>query len=353
MCKSGSCTHALASGQCLIGGTCYKSAQGHPTVDCMACDPSSSASSWSSAADGTACKADNYTCTNDVCKSGSCTHALASGRCLIQSKCFSTGAKHPSVACLACNPTYSTGSWSAAAEGATCKDEGLGCTTDTCKSGKCAHTLKTGNCLILGQCYSSGKVNPQSSCLACAPSSSTTNWSGRPFGTACPSDSLGCTLDACNGTGNCSHYLQSGLCLIGGQCYKNGDVNPNNPCQVCDTTKGTTSWSARPDLTSCTGGKCVDGSCCLGCISGKNCQAGSSDSFCGVGGVACNNCTGSARYCQFGNCFSLGCKSRPGPGCSSCDCESCVCKLDPFCCTVNWDSKCVSYCRNQCSGKCP
>ncbi len=353
VCTSGACTHALKTGHCLIGGTCYKAGQGHYSVDCLACEPATSASSWSPATDGTACKADAYSCTSDVCTSGSCTHPLATGKCLIQSSCYSAGAKHPGVDCLTCNPTYSTGSWSAAADGVSCTDEGIGCTTDSCKGGKCAHALETGKCLIQGKCYSSGAINPANSCLSCAPTSATSTWSGMPYGTACPSDSQSCTTDVCNGSGKCSHYLKSGNCLIAGQCYASGIENPNNSCQLCDPNKSTTSWTARADLTTCTGGKCKGGSCCQGCISGSVCMSGSGDAACGSGGGSCISCAASASYCQFGSCFSLGCKARPGPGCSSCDCEPCVCKIDPYCCGINWDNKCVNYCRHQCKGKCP
>lgn len=46
-----------------------------------------------------------------------------------------------------------------------------------------------------------------------------------------------------------------------------------------------------------------------------------------------------------------GCKETPGfGGCASCNCQSCACAIDPYCCDVQWDSICVSICNDTCGG---
>lgn len=51
----GGCTHTPDAGFCLIDGTCYMSGILNPANSCQVCDPSSSATYWSSEAAGTAC----------------------------------------------------------------------------------------------------------------------------------------------------------------------------------------------------------------------------------------------------------------------------------------------------------
>ncbi|MEC7521423.1 MAG: MYXO-CTERM sorting domain-containing protein [Myxococcota bacterium] len=38
-------------------------------------------------------------------------------------------------------------------------------------------------------------------------------------------------------------------CLIGGSCFSNGDVNPDNSCQTCDVSGSQTAWT---DMDGCT-----------------------------------------------------------------------------------------------------
>ena len=51
-------------------------------------------------------------------------------------------------------------------------------------------------------------------------------------------------------------------------CVANGEVNPNNPCQRCDTNEQTTAWSAVAD-----GQACGEGSCAGTCQKGSCKQA--------------------------------------------------------------------------------
>ena len=72
--------------------------------------------------------------------------------------------------------------------------------------------------------------------------------------------------------------------------------NPDLPVGPC---KG------KADGTTCPYGKCLNGSCCLGCINGKTCYSGTGLSACGKGGVSCNTCT-SNNACMDPKCASTG-----------------------------------------------
>lgn len=95
------------------------------------------------------------------------------------------------------------------------------------------------------------------------------------------SDDLECTKDTCAGTGLCKNTPKSGTCALvvkpksatdggGGarratevRCFTKGQLNPNDPCEVCDpevgdggSGAGPTRWSPR------SGGTCNDGNSC-------------------------------------------------------------------------------------------
>ena len=57
-------------------------------------------------------------------------------------------------------------------------DDGLTCTTDVCNEmfDHCDNTIDPGSCLIVGDCYGGGDLNPVDNCDLCDPSSAT-NWS--------------------------------------------------------------------------------------------------------------------------------------------------------------------------------
>ena len=75
-----------------------------------------------------------------------------------------------------------------------------------------------------------------------------------------------------------------------------------------------------------------------------------------VGAPVCGDgkCAKPAEDCQTcpadcGKC--TGCEARVTPKCTNCKCETCVCKLDPWCCNNKWDSVCVNKCKmNPCTG---
>ena len=73
-------------------------------------------------------------------------------------------------------------------------------------------------------------------------------------------DGFPCTTDACS-AGVCTTSINDGFCLIDGQCYSEGEVNPESSCQICNTDISQTEWFFLPDGTNCEGGTCSDGQC--------------------------------------------------------------------------------------------
>lgn len=46
------------------------------------------------------------------------------------------------------------------------------------------------------------------------------------------------------------------------------------------------------------------------------------------------------------------CATKPSPGCGNSGCEDCICAVDPFCCTGNWDGLCVNQTKTVCPTEC-
>ena len=198
-------------------------------------------------------------------------------------------------------------------------DDGLDCTTDTCKGmGLCSNVPKTGYCKLgvkvagsqtckdlkldggskgtpdggAGQtivcCFKKGARNPADRCQECNPDTSgdggsksgNTSWSpanggacddgdgctkddycqagtckGTAYGSACK-DALTCTDDLCDGKGGClGHKLKTNYCLINGDCYLDKVAHPSGTCEACDASSNQYAWSKIKD--SCM----IDGKC--------------------------------------------------------------------------------------------
>ncbi len=127
-------------------------------------------------------------------------------------------------------------------------------------------------------------------------------------------DFIPCTVDTCvQRSGDpCNHAIAAGYCLIGGQCYSSGDVNPYNPCLSCQSNSSTSEWTAVLVSSPCDDGDLctVNDVCSFGTCSGTplDCSAHN------------GQCTEST--CQRGQCVSI--PSNIGVSCS-----------DGLDCTVN------------------
>ncbi|MCA9519591.1 MAG: hypothetical protein KC609_01400 [Myxococcales bacterium] len=249
---------SLVAQTCRIDGVCYAANALNPQNKCEICKPSSSTTSWSprSCSDG-------KSCTWDSCSPSLGCRFLANGSgCYIGGSCYSNNQVNPSNACEVCQQS-SPSSWTARS----C-DDGKSCTSDSCNpSVGCTQSANGNGCYIGGACYSSGTTNPSSACQVCD-ATKPTSWSSK----SCD-DGISCTDDLCDAASGCKHPVKSGSCLIGGVCYANGALNPQNKCQVCNASASATSWSTRScqDGLSCTADTCDPTVGCLFSANGQGC----------------------------------------------------------------------------------
>jgi cysteine-rich repeat protein len=196
------CDHPLIGGNCLIGGTCYADGALNPSDECEECRSSSSTSAFVDRSDGSACPDEGVSCTDDVCLSGTCSHPVSSGQCLIDGSCHSDGTPNPSNECEECDSGTSSGGWTPLSDGTACTADAYSCTDDECRSGACDHLLVSGWCLIDGTCYTDSTRDSRNECHVCDTSASETSWTV-DVGHACD-DGEWCTAgDACTSSGAC------------------------------------------------------------------------------------------------------------------------------------------------------
>jgi hypothetical protein len=197
------------SAGCLIGGACYAAGVANPTQACLRCQPATSATSWSNAANGTTCDDGNACTKGDVCTNGACggaAYTCTAADCQASSACDGTGG---------CTTTNK-------ADGATCASDGISCTTDVCQGGACSHAVAPGSCLINGACHATGAVNSADACQSCDPAQSPSNWT-----------------------------TQANSCSIGSTCYAANAPAPGNVCQSCQPAVTRTAWSNGANGSSC------------------------------------------------------------------------------------------------------
>jgi hypothetical protein len=197
---------------------------------------------------GSNCTKDSQCCAGLVCQSGACRSG-----CRVGGAFYAEGAKSPSNACLSCQPSVSTTSFTAVAEGGSCSD-GNACTqTDTCQAGACTG----GNpvvCAALDQCHQIGTCNPSNGICSNPP---------KPNGAACNDG------NACTQTDTCQAVACVGgnptVCTAFDACHVPG---------ICDGATGVCSNPPAPDGTACDDrNACTQSDTCqAGACSGTNPQ---------------------------------------------------------------------------------
>ncbi len=192
---------------------------------------------------------------------------LGTRNCYINGFFFRNGDVNPGATCQVCDTSQSTTAWSTLADGSSCDDGSLCTNNDICTAGVCGSTdvvtCNDGNqCTVdtcdpaTGLCDFDGTAAEGNTCTIPNQPSCQTN--------TCQSST--CTVSAIAG------------CVIGGTCYGNGDPNPANPCEVCNSALSQSAWS-----NAAVGTSCDDGAFCT-----------VNDSCDGAG--ACNG--GTARDCS-------------------------------------------------------
>lgn len=235
---------------------------------------------------GTSCVTgkDASTCgdSGDLCQSCTSTECRSlPGYCgLLLDKCKTIWAKADGTAC----------SGGACRDGACCK----GCWDgDGCRIGSHATACGPAGGLCR-DCTSECRTGSTCSGGACSDPA-------KPDGTSCAGGSGKCYSGGC-----CTGCIENSLCYAGTSAAHCGIAaasckvcpTPSLECQTATCTKGVCGVGNANDGASCTAGKCLNGSCCKGCISGSNCLPGTSSSACGKGGVNCASCPPATPTCS-------------------------------------------------------
>ena len=186
----------------------------------------------------------------------------ASG-CLIDDVCYADGSSPDDDPCLHCDTSVSSTAWSDN-DGASCSD-GLFCTVDdVCSGGTCGGSAR--------DCSDGVDCTGEETC--------------DEDGDTCVTGTTTCgDFSLCDvATDTCVSTCTNG-CVIDSACYGDGQVNPLNPCQVCDPSAvgdaGVMDWADND------GASCDDG---LFCNGDDTCSAGvcvSSGDPCAAGGQGC------------------------------------------------------------------
>jgi hypothetical protein len=125
-------------------------------------------------------------------------------------------------------------------------------------------------------------------------------------------DNLSCTYDSCDSiSGKCYHAIMPGTCLYKGICFKEGDINPANPCEEC------ISLVSKEEFSPDDGNECESDDPCFSafCYQGKCVK---SKKF------SCND----KNSCTFDYCDNGECRYDPVEG--KCD-DGDACTTGDFC----------------------
>ena len=161
-----------------------------------------------------------------------------------------------------------------------------------------------------------------------------------------------CASGCCDGTTTCRFFIGAGTqsatkCGYGGQQCKSCDDSNDCTTDTC-SSKGVCNSAKLPNtpVAQCNSnkGRCWDGNCCLGCVGGGKCQAGSAVSNCGLGGVDCAACT-SGTQCEGDACTAGKCTLVNKPSSTTCN-DGLFCTVSDKCSS----GTCVGQSRD-CSGK--
>lgn len=169
-----------------------------------------------------------------------------------------------------------------------------------------------------------------------------------PGGDCCsPHSGTGCDLAACQGC----------VCGVDGFCCT-GEWDPSCVAVASDECGDSCPCLGEPTPTPTPGGNCCtehagaqcDDQTCEECVCGLDpaCCSTGWDQACAD--EAAIECALSCTECGApGDC----CTPHGGVSCAEARCKTCVCALDPVCCTEEWDERCVEIATADCPVDCP
>ena len=188
-------------------------------------------------------------------------------------------------------------------------------------------TCPTGCCDPSGQCRTGTEFN---ACgfggLACADCQKEGDDFCDPQVKACGSKKQTCDATTC-GSGCCTTFQGSPACVSGTSTLACG--NGGAACINC-AMKGE---ACNPATKACVSAPCGPNDC-LGCCAGSSCVPGQSNTQCGSGGLSCTDCTTTGELCNPSNGQ---CQKNP-PVCGPMNCNGC-CAGD-VCVTSEGDTQC-------------
>ncbi len=188
--------------------------------------------------------------------------------------------------------------------GKECGDDGCGGDCGTCEEGL--------ECTVAGIC--------EAPCLP------------ECMGKECGDDGCGGSCGTCDEGQQCADYLCVDVCVPDCEGKECGDDGCGGDCGQCDEA-----LECFDGLCGPTPGECGDGFCHYGL--GEQCENCAADCDCPTN-YACQP----GGVCVIEPLYDPGCAVHTTPACDQCPCEACVCQLDPYCCTVKWDARCVEEC---------
>ncbi len=246
----GACDNPLMQNTCLINGVCYNESQPNPQNGCQECR-SVSPNRWT--VDNTnACSDGNEQTGNDHCVSGACIGEACS--------CDET-----TTCCDGCVPQN---------EDQPCDDGNAGTSNERCHNGVCDASVCV--CDTVDACCDGCRaIHVGESCddqTLCSHSDVCTAQGVCQGQSYSCDDGLSCTTDSCTGVPNgCQNSVLPGYCQIVdfqsglSNCFDDGQVNPDSPCQICRAATSPAWWSPND------GGTCNDNNVCT---QTDTCQSG-------------------------------------------------------------------------------
>ncbi|MDI7269166.1 MAG: hypothetical protein QME96_14345, partial [Myxococcota bacterium] len=287
----------VAPGNCLVAGTCYANGVPDPANECRGCVAATSQTAFSPLPSGTTCTRDAYSCTSDICDgSGTCTHPVAPGNCLVAGTCYANGVPDPTNECMGCVAAANQTAFTAFAAMTVCDDGNLCTTNDRCDgAGVCTgtpYTCSPGECQAASRCDGIGR------CVV----------TNRPNGTPCADEGNACTDDACQ-AGICTHRpvpdatacSDGNLCTLDDQCLSGRCTGTPRVCGAPPASVCEDVFTSRVHDPA---GYCVPAS--------GDCAYPSRAIGCAACGGSCNPITG---LCTTDPCCGVACDSPPATGC--------------------------------------
>lgn len=281
------------------------------------------------------CESAPETCENGTCDEGeTCANCAADCGCPDGQSCYQ-------AAC--CTPSC---------DGKECGDDGCGGTCASCDIGMICDNFT---------CTAPTEICTASQAVSCDDVISGTNVGGTslfdaacsPWATTGPEIVYSFTpavddlliLELTEGGDTLDHDLGvMGNYCTDGACMGYGDTGAN-----IEVEAGKTYYIVVDGYDGSAGPFTLNVRCRSTCVpdcDGKECG----DDGCG-GQCGAEECGG---WCVEGVCYDEGgCTAYGDTGCGGCECESCVCEIDPYCCGDSggsWDEYCQMYCLLDCGG---